>query len=258
MHPIIHTTNHHHILHDQDAFTIMALDWFDVGYWRQQHGLVAEAQGRGTAWMVRHGDDEFVLRHYHRGGMVASLLQDRYLWRGLERTRAWREWRLLASLHEQGLPVPIPVAAHVVHTGIFYRADLITRRIEGAVSLFQYVSLCPVSTATLFWQRVGQCIRRFHLRGIYHADLNAHNILLDEAGKVYLIDFDRGEQRAAGCWEQANLKRLQRSLEKLKCSYPDMLYSENSWDSLLQGYHEGDYEGNHEGQHKSGHDLPLE
>lgn len=236
MDPITHTINHHHILHDRDAFADIGPDWFDIGWWRRQQALVAEAQGRGAAWMLRHGEEELVLRHYRRGGMVASLLGDRYLWSGLENTRAWREWRLLASLHEQGLPVPIPVAAQVVQTGLFYRADLITRRIAAAVSLFQYLNISPASTAAPLWRRVGQCIRRFHRHGVYHADLNAHNILLDREGRVFLIDFDRGEQRAGGGWEQANLKRLQRSLEKLKRAHPQMLYGEESWDSLLQGY----------------------
>lgn len=236
MHPIIHTTGRHHILYDQDIFTGVEPDWFDVEWWRKRQALVAEAQGRGTTWMVRHGEAELVLRHYRRGGMVAALLQDRYLWSGLENTRAWREWQLLAFMHKQDLPVPAPVAAQVVQTGLFYRADLITRRIDGAVSLFQYLSICPVSTVAPLWRRVGECIRRFHRCGICHADLNAHNILLDGQGRVFLIDFDRGEQRASGGWEQANLKRLQRSLDKLQSGQPNMLYSEESWESLLQGY----------------------
>jgi 3-deoxy-D-manno-octulosonic acid kinase len=62
---------------------------------------------------------------------------------------------------------------------------------------------------------VGAEIARFHAHGVYHADLNAHNILLTDAS-VWLIDFDRGELRhPARAWQQANLARLKRSLLKI-------------------------------------------
>jgi hypothetical protein len=47
--------------------------------------------------------DQWVLRHYRRGGAVARrLLADRYVWAGEERVRAFAEWRLLARLHASG------------------------------------------------------------------------------------------------------------------------------------------------------------
>src|SRR6185312_24099 len=58
-------------------------------------------------------------------------------------------------------------------------------------------------------------VGRFHRAGIWHADLNAHNVLVSPAG-LHLIDFDRGRQRApAAGWRLANLRRLRRSLLKL-------------------------------------------
>ena len=58
-------------------------------------------------------------------------------------------------------------------------------------------------------------LARFHRAGLDHADLNAHNILLDAAGNPWLIDFDRSRRRADGSWRQSNLDRLARSLAKL-------------------------------------------
>ncbi|HVF34656.1 MAG TPA: lipopolysaccharide kinase InaA family protein, partial [Candidatus Saccharimonadia bacterium] len=62
----------------------------------------------------------------------------------------------------------------------------------------------------------GDTIRRFHDAGVWHADLNAHNVLRDEAGAFWLLDFDRGwlappRER----WRRANLARLERSLRKV-------------------------------------------
>ena len=91
------------------------------------------------------------------------------------------------------------------------------------------------------WRRVGGCIRRFHDAGVYHADLNAHNILLGSgppvADEVYLIDFDRGERRAAeAAWQQANLQRLMRSLEKLARSQDSFHFTDAGWSDLIAGW----------------------
>ena len=189
----------------------------------------AAAGGRGAAWIVPASDGgEWVLRHYRRGGLPAKILADTYLWTGLDNTRPWREWRLLAELHALGLPVPRPVAARVVRSGIAYRGDLITRRVPAARSLAE---LLVPAAASIPWRAVGACIRRFHEAGVWHADLNAHNILVDDTGGVWLIDFDRGERRGGdGAWKQENLVRLSRSLHKL--GHGDA----QGWQALQQGY----------------------
>lgn len=67
------------------------------------------------------------------------------------------------------------------------------------------------------WEATGQLIARFHRAGLDHADLNAHNILFDAGGHGWLIDFDRGVLRIpATRWRERNLKRLHRSLLKLR------------------------------------------
>ncbi len=69
------------------------------------------------------------LRHYRRGGLMARLADDLYLWTGEERTRAFREWRLLRQLREWQLPVPRPIAAGYRRHGLAYRADLLTEEL---------------------------------------------------------------------------------------------------------------------------------
>lgn len=190
----------------------------------------AAAGGRGAAWIVPDADGgEWVLRHYRRGGLPAKFVADIYLWTGLEYTRPWREWRLLAEMHALGLPVPRPVAARVVRSGIGYRGDLVTRRVPLALSLAELLANDTIASTS--WEAVGACIRRFHEAGVWHADLNAHNILMDGTGGVWLIDFDRGEWRSGDtAWKQQNLARLRRSLRKL--GYGDA----QDWRALQQGY----------------------
>ena len=116
-----------------------------------------------------------------------------------------------------GLPVPRPIAAQVRHHGIFYSGDILLERITNAVPLSRILQNSSLTWHQ--WQGIGRCISQFHQQGIYHADLNAHNNLL-RGDEVFLIDFDKGEQRADGSWCQSNLRRLHRSPTKLVNQYP--------------------------------------
>ncbi|MBT8144580.1 MAG: 3-deoxy-D-manno-octulosonic acid kinase, partial [Gammaproteobacteria bacterium] len=108
---------------------------FEPRYWENANAVTGTAGGRGMVLFVDSGHEQWVLRHYRRGGLMTPVMDDRYFWSGLQNTRAVREFRLLHDLHERGLPVPRPVAARVCRDGLFYRADLLTVRIADARSL---------------------------------------------------------------------------------------------------------------------------
>ncbi len=221
------------IVYDADAVNQIDAAFFEPAFWRGRGALIGSARGRAAAWIVRAGGRELVLRHYRRGGFFGPWLGDRYLWLGLARTRALREWHLLADLYERGLPVPRPIAARVRRTGLCYRADLVTERIQGAESLAQRLAAAPLSAER--WHAVGRCLRRFHEAGVCHADLNAHNVLLAPDG-VCLVDFDRARRRPPGAWQRANLARLRRSLDKLARQSERFHFTEDGWNALGAGY----------------------
>ncbi|MDN6180448.1 MAG: 3-deoxy-D-manno-octulosonic acid kinase [Halomonas subglaciescola] len=188
---------------------------FSPGYWRARGLVTGEAPGRGSSLFIAPYADaaeQWVLRPYRRGGLVARLSRARYLWTGVERTRAFREIRLTARLFSLGLPVPRPVAVCVTRHGLAYEAALITRRIAGAGALAE--RLQNATASPLLLERVGQMIRRFHAAGLDHVDLNARNILVDADDIPWLIDLDRCRLRVPGTWQEANLARLERSLAK--------------------------------------------
>lgn len=223
------------ILYDANRIDPVSGALFDPQYWEARAALVGQASGRGTTWFVQHGNEQWALRHYCRGGYAARISRDQYLWSGLERTRAWREFRLTAQLHAQGLPVPAPVAARVVRTGLTtYRADLITARLASVTPLSQRLQQGSVGAEV--WENLGSVLRRFHEAGVDHADLNAHNILVDAATQFWLIDFDKGRLRAAGTWSDANLQRLRRSLTKLKGLSAGFFWTDADWAALQAGY----------------------
>jgi 3-deoxy-D-manno-octulosonic acid kinase len=209
--------------------------FFEPEYWRSHDAIEGSALGRGTTWFIRSGDSRFVLRHYRRGGLMARISTDAYLWRGEAETRSFAEWYLTYHLYRAGLPVPAPIAARYRRHGLFYRADLITQRIEDSESLAAKLARGPISLTQ--WIAIGRCIRRFHDAGVHHADLNAHNILLTPQ-QVYHIDFDRGTLRKRGWWADANLVRLYRSLEKVTLFAAPESFTDQDWHSLLAGYRE--------------------
>ena len=206
---------------------------FERDTWRRRGALEETAGGRGTVAFVRDGERRWVLRHYRRGGLVAKLLGDRYLWTGAEHTRAFREWRLLRELRAAGLPVPAPVAARYERRGLVYRADLITEELPTRNTLARALAAAPLDAAA--WRAVGACVGRLHAHGVHHADLNAHNLLLGPPGAVYVLDFDRGCIRPRGAWEQAVLERLQRSLRKVTSGLPPDRFDDAAWQALLAG-----------------------
>ena len=235
MRPVECIIENQHILYDADALSETDKGIFDPDILQARGLLTGSAPGRGTAWFFTHHNQPLVLRHYRRGGLIARLLQDCYIWTGLAHTRAWREFKLLAHMLKTGLPVPQPVAVRVMRAGLCYRADLITRRIMFTTSLATVLTTRGLDVTR--WRTLGITLRKFHGAGIYHADLNAHNILLGKENTVYLADFDKGELRKpTASWQLENLARLHRSLKKLKSAGPDFYFGEADWISLLDAY----------------------
>ena len=213
----------------------ISADWFNSDYWHKSKAIEGTSKGRYTTWFIKYQDNHWVLRHYWRGGLIANLSKDSYLYTGLNKTRAIAELSLLQLLYQEGFPVPKPVAAKVIRHGLCYQCDILIERVNDAKDLVAHLSHAPLSATQ--WQDIGICIAKFHNRGVYHADLNAKNILISPEG-FHLIDFDRGEIRdPQKSWQQNNLNRLHRSFVKEKGKYPQLAFSENNWSDLLKGYH---------------------
>ena len=197
----------------------------------------AAAIGRAEARFFRYQGHDLVLKQYLRGGLIAPVLGNRYFGINPQHSRSFKEFRLLHQLQQLQLPAPVPVAASAERSGLFFRAALITLEIPHAQTLADQLLQSP--TDDTVWQEVGRCIRRFHNHDVYHADLNARNILLSE-NKVYLIDFDKSAFRYLGdSWKASNLARLKRSLLKFKSLNQVFYFDEHNWKQLLQGYAAG-------------------
>jgi 3-deoxy-D-manno-octulosonic acid kinase len=225
------------ILYDASRLRKPGAELFDVEHWRAQGSLQEVAGGRASIAVINAAEQRWVLRHYRRGGFIAGLSRDRYIFLGEDRTRSFAEWRLLAELRRRGLPVPAPVAARYVAGVLTYTADLITEHLPDCRTLADAITGTQLPREQ--WSAIGRTIAAFHREGVHHADLNAHNILLEHAvaPRVYLLDFDRGQIRTRGSWEPEVLARLRRSLEKIRSQRRNVAFAEEQWAWLIAGYH---------------------
>jgi len=234
--PVTAHDGNQYLLYDKSVSGQLTGEWFDAEFWEKNAEVQSTGLGRGSAWFILTPQEHYVLRHYRRGGWVSRISTDRYIWTGLQNTRAWREWKLLARLYIYKLPAPVPVAARVHRLGLLYTADLLTIKLQAATSLS--ACLAKQELPGEVWSEIGKTIYRFHQHQIFHADLNAHNILVNESGQVSLIDFDKGYVRTGTRWYADNLQRLNRSLKKLGSQKDEFHFSEEAWQKLSKGYQE--------------------
>jgi len=212
-------------------------EWFEPAHWQQQQQILGQSHGRNVTWFVGEKDKPMVLRHYYRGGLIGKLITDSYLFGGLESTRAYREYALLKELERRQLPACRVVAARVIRHGLCYKADLLMAMVDGGQDLVALLVKAPLTAPQ--WQNIGRMIATFHDQFVFHADLNAHNILIDGNDFPCLIDFDRGEIKTQrGQWCQDNLDRLLRSFNKEKGLLDNFYFDSTNWESLMEGYHE--------------------
>ncbi|MEL0637261.1 MULTISPECIES: 3-deoxy-D-manno-octulosonic acid kinase [Marinomonas] len=210
-------------------------NWFSADYWQKKKALVGTGQGRGAVWFIKSEFGNFVMRRYRRGGLVSKFNKESFLFTNQESTRPWKELSLLETMTELGLPVPQPIAGIYKKELGFYSAYLLTQTIEHATDLFDILQ--AGNSDSVDWRSIGTTIRAFHKHGINHTDLNCHNIMIDRSRKVWIIDFDKCDQRSVDKkWTQGNIDRLKRSLTKEAKKHTNFTVSDAQWRDLLEGY----------------------
>lgn len=171
--------------------------------------------GRGGALrVVLRGGKVVYVRHYLRGGMMRWLVRDLYL---LRPPRPIRELMATEQARAAGCRVPIVHAVAIEETGPFYRGWIVTSAIDGARAFIDELAAADESRRRALLLAAGGAIRGLHDAGVYHVDLNGHNLLLDADGNVAVIDFDRATLALPGIYRlgERGRDRFWRSLVKL-------------------------------------------
>lgn len=225
---------------DPHFYPNFELAYFQSEFWQQQGLVTGQSKGRNTVWFIRQPNgQEAVLRHYYRGGLMGKMNKDKFWPEPAAQSRAMAEFSLLWQMRLWGLPVPRPCAALYQKYGFSYSADILIERIPDTTDLAHLLQQRPLTDAE--WQQLGAVVASFHQHQVYHSDLNCHNILLDNQGQFWLIDFDKCAIRHAAdyadqSWKAQNLQRLLRSLNKEKQQLPVFHWQPDQFAALELGY----------------------
>jgi 3-deoxy-D-manno-octulosonic acid kinase len=218
---------------------------FDPDFLTKQALITKTAQGRGTVYFFALGNSELVLRHYKRGGLIARVSTDKFLFKNLKSTRCYEELNILQHLVGENVNVPIPIAGRICKSGLTYTADIITKVIDNSFELDFLLTNGPLPKAT--WQAIGAQLKKMHNAQVFHGDINVKNILVaqgENQEQVYILDFDKCSIMPGSNWKPANLARFQRSLVKHKTKQSSQSseqkntyhYQHSDWEELLKAY----------------------
>lgn len=189
--------------------------------WGAQRAERAIHAGRGPLWVARLGEIRVAVRHYRRGGWLAPLLLgDRYL---DSPPRPFRELVVSERLRSADVATPRVVAGVAARAWPGYRADLVTRWLEGWHPLQELLApgAYPGGERETALAAGGETVGRAHAAGLDHPDLNVTNLLFrrnpDGRWSAALLDLDRARisppERSRA---RRNLERLERSLRKAR------------------------------------------
>lgn len=129
-----------------------------------------------------------VIKPYRRGGLFGLCNKEWYLRTGGP-TRAAEEFRLLSEVRALGVNAPEPLG-WVSQGGVVYRAWLMMRELQGTRTIAEISRSDEERLADLIPSVVDQIARLIEHR-VFHIDLHPGNAVVDQAGVVHLIDFDK-------------------------------------------------------------------
>ena len=180
----------------------------------------AGAGNRQSAFRITLADGlELFARRGRRGGLIGSILSDLYV--GIA-PRPLTELAVTIEARRRGILVAEPMGAMVEWLSpVLYRGFFLTRAVRG-MTLWEFVK--TDDDPTVRSHVLGQAraaIDTMHDKGLFHADLNLHNLLVTherDSFSVTIIDLDKArlfDAPLSPSMRQANVARLTRSARKL-------------------------------------------
>ena len=134
------------------------------------------------------------LRYYVKRYWGAGKGLRRYL--GRPRVKA--EWENLQQFERWGIPVaPIVAWGLERRAGVFVRGAMITREVTHTMDLAAIAAKKDARLTDQAWvkrisRQVAEATRTLHVHGFVHNDLKWRNLLINEAGELFLIDCPSG------------------------------------------------------------------
>jgi len=172
---------------------------------------------------IKGSNERMIVKHYEHGGLFRKITRDIFF----GDSRPFRELSVLEAASQKGLQVPEVLATRVSRIfGPLYKGEIAYKEIPDSANLLEYLNRLNEKTtkekATLKSELINslaESIKKMHNSGIYHADLNMKNVLIQNVGekiRVYLLDFDCSKIKENLTLRDrlSNLARFNRSCQK--------------------------------------------
>jgi len=149
--------------------------------------------------------------------------------------RTYEEGRLLAKAARAGVSVPLPI---FIDPPTF---TIVESRVRGRI-------LKDVTDqASSLMKFVGVQLAKLHLSGVVHGDFTTSNVLVDQSGTPFIIDFGLGSSSTGLEERGVDLLLMKKSLEANAPSLAKQLFSD-----FFEGYRETFGEGSDDVLRRSG------
>lgn len=229
-----HRDNQTLLLTPQGERCGISYEHFESEHLQSEKKVTRIGEGRSSVFFFKQGNRELVLRHYYRGGLIAKLLKNTFLYDSLQQTRCFEELFILNLLRQHRLNVPNPIAALINRKTLTYSASIITEAIPETEELHSWLTRKPLPKE--LWQKIGIEIKKMHNLQVCHKDLNVKNVLIKQSSQVFLLDFDKCFKKSGNFWKKSNIARFKRSIEKQRGRHIKYHVSEGDWQHFMQAY----------------------
>jgi Lipopolysaccharide kinase (Kdo/WaaP) family len=199
-------------------------------------GAHGEGNRQGVFRLRLAGLPEIVARAGRRGGLARWFLTDLHLG---PNPRPLRELQVTLEARRRSIPVAEPMGAIVDWAApLVYRGFFLTRAMPG-MTLAEFLRTDDDPRVRQYvLERAREAIETMHRGGLYHPDLNLHNLFVTKSGEnfaIVILDLDKArifDRPLARGLRRANGRRLLRSARKLD---PAGRYLDSAALSILVG-----------------------
>jgi 3-deoxy-D-manno-octulosonic acid kinase len=182
-------------------------------------GAAGEGNRQSAFRLTLPGVPEIVARASRRGGWMRLLTTDLFFG---PRPRPLHELRTTLEARRRGIPVAEAMGAMVQWVApLVYRGFFLTRALAG-MTLWELIRTDDDRRVRIHvLEQARLALETMHDRGLFHADLNMHNLFVTKAGErfaVVILDLDKARLFGAPVaieLRRANAQRLIRSARKL-------------------------------------------
>ena len=170
----------------------------------------------------------YVAEWHGKSVVIKTRLPKKYRPEKLDKTirtyRTVHEPQLMHEAKKAGVPTPL---IYLVDVG---NATIMMEFIEGK-QVKKLLANLSADERDSVCVKIGEMIAKLHRNGIIHGDLTTSNMILNDEGRIYLVDFGLGEKNAELEAKGVDLHLMKRALQSTHYQF-----AEDCFKAVIKGY----------------------